>query len=108
VAFFMREIEEKYCPNCNKSFDCGGQCWCASYPPIIEVTPNNGCFCPECLHEQMINRINLIMTDLTEENIIKIKNLGPVTNPIEDIDYILKPNGDKEFTQWYNLRNGNN
>ena len=108
MAFFMRKIEEKVCPNCNNSFNCGGQCWCVAYPPILEVTPNNGCYCPGCMHELVVQRIDNILTDLTEENILKIKNLGPVDNPIEGVDFILSSSGRKEFTQWYRLRNGIN
>lgn len=107
MAFFMRKIEDKTCPNCNLSFKCGGQCWCANYPPIMEVIADKGCYCPKCLHEQVVQRIKDILNDLTEENLLKIKNLGAVQQPVEGIDYLLTSSGEKEFTQWYHLRNGN-
>lgn len=101
----MRPVEQKICPECNTSFDCGGNCWCSKYPPIMPLTPNEGCYCQKCFHTIMVKRVEGIMDDPTPEMIQKIKTLGPTKQLIEDIDYSINTEGVKVFTEWYLLRN---
>ncbi len=100
----MREVEKKICPECSIEFNCGGTCWCNKYPPIIPVTPNRVCYCETCLHKVMVKSINEIMQDLNPEMEAKIKALGPVTNPMLDIDYYSDSEGNEIHTEWYILR----
>ncbi len=101
----MRGVEMKTCPECNVQFECGGNCWCNAYPPIMSVTPNRGCYCQKCLHEVMVNKVNEFMNNLTPEAEEMVKALGPVKTPMIDIDYTLNEQGEKQFTTWYQLRN---
>jgi hypothetical protein len=99
----MSGLVIKTCPTCSTTFECGA-CWCAKYPPIMTIEPNNGCYCPDCLHGIMVVKIKDIMNNLTPDIINKIKALPPTDELLNDIDYSINSKGEKVFSKWYHLK----
>ncbi|MBD8490840.1 hypothetical protein IFO69_18960 [Echinicola sp. CAU 1574] len=99
-------IKEKHCPNCQQSFECTHQCWCSAFPPIVPLEKEKGCLCPDCLKQEVIQRIDSWTTPLTKEKVKTIQQMGLPTQLIEGIDYTINEAGFYVFTSWYLLRQG--
>ncbi len=95
----------KICPKCNTEFQCSKKCWCYDYPPILPIT-NAGCSCQNCLHNEVQEKIEEYLTDLTPSKIKSIQKLGVPSKFIEGIDYNLNEKGHWVFTSWFLLRQG--
>jgi hypothetical protein len=50
------------CPLCARSFECGATdtsqpCWCVALPALpLEALGPQGCYCPDCLQQQLLQR----------------------------------------------------
>lgn len=101
------------CPKCNAGFTCSadlpGDCWCTSYPPILEIDENiKGCYCQNCLEIEMKSAIEKYVSEVKSG---KRQNEAPkYSNPAagvkEGIDYYMDK-GLFVFTEWFHLKRGN-
>jgi hypothetical protein len=100
-------MKQKVCQKCSVSFNChDSECWCNEFPAIMSLDPLRNCYCPNCLKEAVISKIEAYMNNLTPENISKIMALGKPEKPVEGIDYYINEDGLFVFTSWYHLRRG--
>jgi hypothetical protein len=104
----MDPIKEKVCPGCSSSFQCGGECWCNNFPPIISVKEKevSDCLCERCLTNRLVDIIDDFMVDLSPEKIEQIKSLQKPEKLINGIDYNINQQGRLVFSKWYLLRRG--
>lgn len=92
------------CPRCQSPNGCSADaaCWCHSLPPIVPATANQ-CYCNSCL----LSAVKKQADDMVAVKDYKaIAALGPVTHPIESLDYTINDAGNLVFTAWYHLRRG--
>ena len=97
------------CPNCLSSFTCqvATTCWCARFPPLLELKDSKSCLCPTCLKNQLQTATEQYAAEV-------IAGERPNEAPLyqnssqglqEDIDYYLE-NNLYVFKAWYHLKRG--
>jgi hypothetical protein len=91
---------QKKCQQCNTSFACCIQnCWCSSFPQIMEMTENGDCFCPDCL-EVIINE------KIKKADSKKKLSFMSKEEMVEMEDYYYNEQGYWVFTEQYHLKRG--
>jgi len=101
----------KQCSVCNASFNCGdtltATCWCNEFPPIVELSANNDCLCPKCLHIASVQKVEEYVAMVKQKGVAF--NVAPKfatnTSFIPLLDYYIE-NGKWVFTSWYHLKRG--
>jgi|GEM_PF-340470 len=94
------------CQKCAAPLTCkaDASCWCAEFPPVVDIVEGQPCFCTNCLKAQVINKVNeMVEADQRKE----IAALGIPKKLIQDIDYYINDQGKVVFSKWYHLRRGN-
>jgi len=80
---------KKTCHSCNTVFSCYIEnCWCKELPPIMAISEETDCICPECLKKAIDEKL---------ENDHK--------KMIEGLDYYIE-NANWVFTSQYHLKRG--
>ena len=103
----MQGEKKKTCGSCGKDFSCySGGCWCGSLPVILPLDPNKGCYCPTCLKEDIRVKTLEFVENQTPDKMEVVNKLGPVSQPVEGIDYYFNENGFYTMTGWFLLRRG--
>ncbi len=98
------------CPKCGTIVDCGANqpeaCWCADYPSVLPLTEGvDACYCPRCLKEEVINNINMYVSEIKSGK--RDNDTAKYATPRlqEGIDYYLE-NELFVLTEWYYLKRG--
>lgn len=104
----MKNSKSKVCEKCNTSFSCFNEaCWCSELPAIMPLDENRDCLCSSCLKEEVIDKIQDYLKNLSPAIIDSIKALGTPNKLIQGIDYTINEKGLFVFSSWYHLRKGN-
>jgi hypothetical protein len=103
----MEGEKKKICEKCNIEFSCYNDgCWCSGLPNILPLDPNKDCFCPSCLKAEVKAKTEFFVKNQTLENMALVEKLGPVEDPVQDIDFYYNEEGLHVWTGWYLLRRG--
>ncbi len=99
------------CSECSQPLTClsSGDCWCNSYPKLMDLDDAKTCLCAKCLELALAKKILDNNKQLSSEQMKEVGALGEPEQLIQDLHYtmeIVKGKRLMMLSKWYLLRRG--